>query len=190
MVGFSFKNIHSSSLKIVARNIDRSVIPELRKNEFAIPGRHGTIDFGNNTYENRPITAEIGVFENQSMEDFRANIRDIARWLSGKGPLIFDDEPNKVYQASVYNYVGIDPFEEENYIIDPFSAGTIFVTFECQPFAESQDYRQVNIPNIATKPYEIPLNVNGTSETCCIIKIKNTGTTNINNISIRRKAEI
>lgn len=190
MVGFTFRNIHSSALKTEARNIDRSVIPELRKNEFVIPGRHGTIDYGNNTYEKRLITVELGVFENLSNEEFRENLREIASWLSGKGMLIFDDEPNKAYQASVYSYIGIDPYNQENYLIDPLPAGTMTVIFECQPLAESLEYRQVNISNITTKPYEIPVQVNGTSETCCIITIKNNGTTNINNINIRRRAAI
>ena len=190
MIGLTFRNIHSSVLKVAARNIDRSVVPRRRKNKFTIPGRHGTIDFGEGDYDERSIAVEFGVFENTTMEEFRQNIRDIAKWLSGKGPLIFDDEPDKLYQASVYQYIGVDSFEEENYTIDPFSAGTMKVIFECHPFAESLEYRQVNIPNITTKTYDIPLNVSGTNETSCIITIKNTGTTNINNITIRRKAAI
>ena len=183
MIGFTFRNIHSSSFKIGARSIDRSVIPARRKNEFIIPGRHGTIDFGNNTYETRPISTDIGLVKNATFNDLRESARDIARWLSGNGLLIFDDEPDKAYQASVYNYVGIEQLQNA-------PAGMVHVVFECQPFAESLEYRQVNISSIVTKPYEIPLNVIGTSETCCIITIKNTGATNINNISIRRKAAI
>lgn len=183
MIGFKFRNIHSSSFNIGVKSDDRSLIPELRKNEFIIPGRHGVIDFGLNTYEKRPITLTIGLMKNENWEGLRGKAREIARWLSGKGLLIFDDEPDKAYEASVYTYVGIEQ-------IKLMPMGILNVVFECQPFAESLEYRQVNIPNITTKPYEIPLNVNGTSETCCIITIKNTGITNINNISIVRKVEI
>lgn len=183
MIGFTFRSIHSSFFKIGAKSIDRSVIPARRKNEFVIPGRHGTIEFGNNTYETRPIAIEIGLVDNISFNDLRDSARKIARWLSGNGLLVFDDEPDKAYQASVYNYVGIEQ-------IQSIPAGRLNIVFECQPFAESLEYRQVNIPNITVKPCEVPLNVNGTIETCCIITIKNTGITNVNDISIRRKAEI
>ena len=190
MIGFTFRNIHSSTLQVVAKNVDRSLIPELRKNEFIIPGKHGTVDYGLNTYEKRYITIEIGAFDNTTVEDFRNNSRQIANWLSGKGQLIFDDELDKVYQASVYSAISLDPYNNEDYIVDPFPAGTMLITFECQPFAESIEYRQVNIPSVTTKPFEIEANVTGTSETGCIITIKNIGTTNVNDISIRRKAAI
>ena len=183
MIGFTFRNIHSSTFNIGVKSDDRSLVPELRRNEFIIPGRHGTIDFGLNTYEKRPISATIGLMKNASWEELRAKAREIARWLSGKGMLIFDDEPDKAYNASVYSYIGIEQ-------IELLPIGTVGVVFECQPFAESLEYRQVNISNITTKPYEIPLNVDGTSETGCIITIKNIGITNVNNISIRRKAAI
>lgn len=180
MKGFTYANIHSSTFELYVRSDNRTIIPSLRKNEFVIPGRHGTIDYGLNTYETRLITMELHLVR-KSMEDLRAQARDIAHWFSKSGVLVFDDEPDKAYQAKVYTNVDIEEIA---------AYGLSKVMFECQPFAESLNYRQVNIPNIITKPYEVPLNVNGTSETCCIITIKNTGTTNINNISITRKAEI
>lgn len=183
MIGFTFRNIHSSTFGIGVRSVDRSLIPELRKNEFVIPGRHGTLDFGLNTYEKRPIQVRIGLLKNADWQTLRAKARDVARWLSGKGMLIFDDETDKAYDAAVYNYVGIEQ-------IELLPAGLLEVTFECQPFAESLEYRQVNIPSITTKPYEVPVQVNGTSESCCIITIKNIGTTDVSGITIRRKAAI
>ena len=180
MKGFTYANIHSSEYALYVRSDNRTIIPSLRKNEFVIPGRHGTIDYGSNTYEPRFITMELFLVR-KTMEDLRKQARDIAHWLSKSGLLVFDDEPDKAYQAKVY----------ENIDIEEIAAyGKSMVTFECQPFAESLEYRQVNIPNITTKPYEIPLNVNGTSETCCIMTIKNNGTTNVNNINITRKAGI
>lgn len=183
MIGFTFRNTHSSSYNIGARSIDRSVIPARRKNEFIIPGRHGSIDFGSNTYETRLIALEIGLVDNKNFETLRASARDIARWLSGDGMLIFDDEPDKAYQASLFEYVGIEQ-------VQLIPAGRLSVVFECQPFAESLEYRQVNIPSITTSPYEVPVQVDGTSETGCIITIKNNGTNNISGITIRRKAAI
>lgn len=184
MIGIKFRNIHSSTFKIGVKSVNRSVLPGLRKNEFTIPGRHGTIDYGLNTYEKRNIPVKINVAESITFEELRDMVRDIAQWLSGKGVLIFDDEPDKAYQASVYESVDADQLLE----CLPYEAFT--VTFECQPFAESLEYQGVNIPHITTQTKEISLIVNGTAETCCIITIKNTGITNINNITIRRKAAI
>ena len=84
--------------------------------------------------------------------------------------------------AAVYGYVGIEQLN--------LPAGLLTVTFECQPFAESLEYRQVNIPSITEKPYNIVANVAGTAETCCIITIKNIGETDIEGITITRKAAI
>lgn len=196
MVGFTFANETSASYGILTRSINRTVAPSLRRNEFIIPGRHGTMDFGLNTYDKRLITVEINLVKNK-LTDLRQQARNIAHWLSKSGLLIFDDEPDKAYQARVYEGINIEQIA---------TRGISTVIFECQPFAESLEYKQVNVPSIATMPYEIHLydtiideeteeetkasKVEGTSETCCIITIKNIGTTDINDITITRKVEI
>lgn len=180
MMGFTFNNKHSSEYGIYIRSIDRSLRPEKRKNLFLINGKHGYLDYGNETYENRYISVELNFIKN-SLEDLRTQVRSVAEWLSKQGNLIFDDEPNKAYPAKIYDAISLEQIN---------TTGVTSVIFECQPFAESLQFNQVNIPEVTTKPYEIPVNVSGTSETCCIITIKNTGTTNINNITITRKAAI
>ncbi len=180
MKGFTFANIHSSTYELYVRSDNRTITPALRKNEFVIPGRHGTLDFGNNTYEPRFITMELFLVR-KTMEDLRKQARDIAQWLSKSGLLVFDDEPDKAYQAKVYNNIDIEEIA---------AYGKSMVTFECQPFAESLEYRQVNVPSITDNAHEIEVNVSGTAETCCIITIKNNGTSNINNITLVRKAEV
>lgn len=180
MIGFTFANTHSSELGVYMKSVNRTITPSLRKNEFVIPGRHGTIDFGLNTYENRFITIELNLIKN-TLQDLRQQVRDVAKWLSKEGNLIFDDEPDKAYKAKVYDEIDLEQL---------VTSGVTDITFECQPFAESLEYRQVNISNITTKPYSVPLTVNGTSESCPIITIKNTGSTTIKNITITRKAMI
>lgn len=182
MIGFTFRNIHSSTFGIGVRSDDRSVIPALRKNEFVIPGQHGSIDYGMNTYEKRSISMTLGLLKNENHEALRAKARDIAKWISGQGSLVFDDEPDKAYEAGVYTYVGIDQ-------VQLLPMGLMSVVFECQPFAESLEYNQVNA-EITESPEEITAMVNGTIESCCIITIKNTGSTDITNINIKRKAAI
>lgn len=180
MIGFSYANTHSSSLGVFIKSDNRTIAPELRKNEFIIPGRHGTIDYGLNTYGKRLISIQINLVKT-TMPDLRQQARDIAQWLSRSGMLVFDDEPDKAYQAKVYSNIDIEQIA---------TRGIAVVVFECQPFAESLEYRQVNIPSITTSPYEVPVQVNGTSETGCIITIKNTGATSISGITIRRKVAI
>jgi predicted phage tail component-like protein len=182
MIGFTYRDIHSSNFDIGARSVDRSLITGMRKNEFSIPGRHGTVDYGANTYDKRSISLQLGLMKNTDHDALRQKARDIAKWLSGKGLLIFDDEQDKAYDAAVYDYVGIEQ-------IELLPAGRLNVVFECQPFAESLNYQQVNT-DITTNGAEVPVVVNGTSETDCIITIKNTGATNIENITIRRKAAV
>lgn len=183
MIGLKFRNVHSSSFGVCVKSTDRSLIPELRKNEFVIPGRHGSIDYGSSTYETRKISVKISAVNNTTWEEYRANARELAQWLSGKGLLIFDDEPDRAYQASVYESVGIEQLE-------CLPVGVLNVVFECQPFAESLDYAEVNTPDITASPNEISLTVEGTAETGCIITIKNTGDTDVTGISIRRKVAI
>lgn len=96
--------------------------------------------------------------------------------------MIFDDEPDKAYKASIYNYIGINQ-------TDLRPVGKISVTFECQPFAESLDYLQVT-ETVIDNPDNIPLSVNGTANTGCIITIKNIGNTDIKDIVLTRKAEV
>lgn len=181
MIGFTFKNIHSSNYNLGAKSLDRSLIPALLRNEFMIPGRHGTIDYGLNTYDKRMIQVELGIISNNFVE-LRKDAREIAKWLSGKGLLVFDDESDKAYNASLYSPVGINQ-------IQSLAAGRATVIFECQPFAESLQYNQVN-QNITQNAVSIPINIDGTAEAPCIITIKNNGLNTINSITITRKAAI
>lgn len=181
MIGFTFANKHSSELGVFMRSVNRTITPELRKNDFVIPGRHGTLDYGSNTYDTRLIEVEVNLVRT-SLQNLRQQARDVARWLSRDNALlVFDDEPDKAYQAKIYENIDIEQM---------VTSGISEIVFECQPFAESLRYRQVNIPNITEKTRTIPLQVDGTSESCVVITIKNTGTTAIKNITLTRKAEI
>ena len=179
MMGFTFNNVHSSFFGVIMKSVDRSLLPGLRKNEFIIPGRHGAIDYGLNAYDKRVITVDCG-FKASSIPDARGKARDVSKWLSGSGLLVFDDEPNKAYQAKLYDAVSLEP---------QMRIGRFTLDFECQPFAESLAYKQINT-DITDNNEEVELTVAGTSETGCIITIKNNGNNTISGITIRRKAAI
>lgn len=178
MIGFKFKGRHSSEFNIGFHSVDRTAIPERRKKEFTILGRSGTLELDSTEYEKRFITGKVGVMYIDSFPDLRHKIRDVAGWLSGSGPLIFDDEPEKAYEASVYSAVGIDQL-----LLQP--RGVMEIEFECQPFATSTDLRREQATGGRTTRFEIENK--GNMLTCGTFVIKNMGRTNITKIKILRK---
>ena len=116
-----------ADFQIIAKSIDRPILPALRKREMTIPGKHGTYSFGGNTFANRIISVAIQ-YVGTSFNDLRLRARDIAAWLSQTSykELIFSDEPDKYYLAKIYDPVGLENF---------FRLGKATIKFECQPFA-------------------------------------------------------
>lgn len=179
MIGFIFRGKHSSDFNIGFRSVNRTVIPERRKKEFNILGKSGTLELESQEYEKRIITGVIGVLKIEDWESLRHKMRELAGWLSGNGLLIFDDEPNKAYEAGVYAPTGIEQLE-----LQP--RGIVEIEFECQPFAVSKDLNQDNQIGGNRVIYEIE-NI-GNVKTCGNITIKNTGGQTINTIRVTRKA--
>ncbi len=177
MIGFFFNNKHSKDFSIAMEQAARGLLPSLRRNDYEITGKHGTVDYGNETYNTRQITVDI-CFISENVSNLQLKARDIAYWLSGKGMLIFDDEPDKAYDAKVY-----DAIDTEQLI----RCKRASVTFECQPFATSINYFQNNYTNVGNGT-EMQITSKGTQPTACIIIIKNISATNINNIVITRRA--
>ena len=116
-----------------------------------------------------------------AFRDLRDKIRDLAGWLSGSGLLIFDDEPLKAYEASVYSPVGV-----EQLLLQP--KATIDIEFECQPFAVSTDTNRIVDQGRTSK--EITITNKGNVNTCGVLTIKNTGTIPIKKIRITRKVVV
>ena len=128
MIGFEYNSLHSyNGFNIIAKSVNRPLLPALNKREIAIPGKQGTYDFSENTYANRIISVLIQ-YVGSSFNDLRLRARDIAAWLSQTSykELIFDDEPDKYYLAKIYGDVGLENF---------FRLGKATINFECQPFA-------------------------------------------------------
>lgn len=181
MIGFTFNGRHSSEFGIYFKSIDRTVIPEKRKKEFEILGRSGTLELPSNEYNKRFITGLIGVMQTEDFKDLRNQTRELARWLSGTGLLIFDDEPEKAYEATIYSAVGIEQLEV-------LPRGNIEIEFECQPFAVSVDTNRKLVQNAGNK--EITIINKGNVQTCGTFVIKNTGSQIIKTIRINRKVVI
>lgn len=179
--GFSFNNRHSSEFEIFMKSDDRTLLPAKTQAAYMIPGRDGTYDSGDFDYQNRIITVQIAFFgANNDMESLRKKVRDIAKWLSGQGNLIFDDEPDKAYTAKVTSGISLSQIVRQ---------GQATVSFDCQPFAESIEYRTVT-KTITDTTDDMSVSVSGTQDSYGIITIKNEGTTNITGITIQRKVEV
>ena len=156
-------------------------MPERRRQEFTILGRSGTLELVSDEYEKRTIVVSIGLMYQETFQELRQKVRALAGWLRGSGYLIFDDEPEKAYEATVYSAVGIEQLE-----LQP--RGIIEVQFECQPFAVSDETHKATFSGQGT--IEAAIANAGNATTCGRIVIKNTGTEPVTDIFITRKAVI
>ena len=135
MIQFIYNSLYSyDNFGIIAKMVGRPLLPAKRKQEIRIPGRNGTYDFGDNTYENVIIPVLIQCIADDFPE-LRTRARTIAAWLSQDvyKPLVFTDEPDKYYLAKIYDSVSFDKIVE----LAPGELSTI--NFECSPLAYSID---------------------------------------------------
>lgn len=150
----------------------RPVLPPLTPSLEAISGVDGSYDYGNNVYEDRTIDVDFYTYA-PTFEAFRYSIRDIAKWLSRKGRIVFTDEPDKYYIGRVY----VSPMLDQSVI----SAGRFTASFLCEPFAYGAADSFGKTDNLTM---ELPVDYKGTHSACCKIIIRNTGTTPIINPKI------
>lgn len=160
LVGFKFNNVHSSSVGLFADTPTRTIKPALRSNQYVVPGRSGTLEYGGDTYENINITCRLA-YRADTKEDMRARQRAVAEFLAASGPLVFDDEPGVMYTGKVLDSVSMD---------EVVRTGTMEVTWRCQPYAESIDYRQI-VELQQALPVGIVPDIFGSQDTPCIIRI-------------------
>lgn len=159
LVGFTFAGVHSSTVGLYVDTPSRTIKPALRTNLYVVPGRSGTLDYGGDTYDCIDIACRLA-YRADTSADMRSKQRAVAEFLAASGPLVFDDEPDKMYTGKVINAVSMD---------EVVRTGTMEVTWRCQPYAESVDYREVTLTQAL--PIEIDPDLHGTQETPCIIRI-------------------
>ena len=93
MNSFIFKGISSSSFGIIVQELPPIVRPRMRIDTITIDGRDGE-QINELGYEAYDKSVFIGLRTNQY-------INQINSWLTGSGDLVFSNEPNMVYKASV-----------------------------------------------------------------------------------------
>lgn len=112
--GFTFKGKHSDSYGAVVKTLSRPIRAEAKTVFFEAPAADGAYDFSDaNPYERYFYNDRF--FEVQLLvgaDNLRAlerRVSKIARWLSGKGELVFDDMPFVKWDAAALSEIGFFP---------------------------------------------------------------------------------
>lgn len=140
--------------------------PPLRSHKITVPGRSGAYDYGSDEYDERKITLECDTRTGKT----RAEMREIAYFLSKKNRISLWREPDKYYIGRLY-----DPSELEDLgeVVYKFK-----LNFECEPFAYGETKADVT-ETLAWAPEYV-----GTAKTPTRIEITNTGETAVTGIQI------
>jgi len=162
---FIYKNISSIDMGILLNELPPIIKAQRDMNKIVIPGRDGflTEDFA--TYGSIIKTCKCTILD-------IADVDEVLSWLEGSGEVIFSNQDDRKYQASIINQI---PFEK---IIDQWHK--FVVVFDCQPFALMVDNQNITLTASGT------IYNRGTYKSKPIIKIYGTGaiTLTINGTSI------
>ncbi|KEI94426.1 hypothetical protein N496_20050 (plasmid) [Clostridium botulinum A2B3 87] len=129
--GFIWKGIHSSEKGFKIISLPNITTPEKRVEKVVVPGRSGYLTIENNDYEGELKSVEFDYFDNR--------FDDIKQWLTGSGEVVFSNESDRYYKATIINKISLEQ------MLKKFHSG--IVEFDCQPFG--YDLNDLNIVKIA-----------------------------------------
>jgi predicted phage tail component-like protein len=99
--GFTYRGLHSyNDMGIITEDVIRPLTAPVENRLLKIPGRDGAYYFGSRKTE-LVIPTKISLVQG-TLAELAQKRRDIAAWLdssAGVGPLIYDDESDKFYNA-------------------------------------------------------------------------------------------
>ena len=155
---FIWKGLSSLDKNIMVNKLPNFERADANIEKIIIPGRDGFLTQDDGTYSGTVKTCEC------SLDN--GNIDDVCSWLAGSGEVIFSNEPDKIYKATIINKI---PFAK---IIPIFH--TFIIQFECQPHKYNIDNNLITL----TSPSTIynPSTINSKP----IIKIYGTGSIMLN----------
>ena len=171
---------------IIANSYD-FLLPPKRERKQAIPFNHGSYDYTAKWYNERILRLRC-IWISASLKKLsRADIREISYWLSQKGQITLDIEPDKYYVGEIYDsneltahYNYAKELNDEINTTD----GEFELDFICEPFAYGRDITM----DIETGRNEVEYR--GTAEAPSLIILKNNNNIAVNNVQIivkRRK---
>lgn len=118
---FRFKGIDSRDMGIWIKQMPVRYMPGRNITRKHVGGMDGSYAFGDGTYNDVRVSLECDLRDETLMTA-------VAAWLTGNGELVFSDEPNLAYDASIEK-------EYSRASITARMTGQRFtVTWTCQPF--------------------------------------------------------
>jgi predicted phage tail component-like protein len=129
MLDIEFNGVLASSLNLVPKYTNRTILPQMNQKQKVLLKRDGFYDYGDNYFKERIISVEFS-FKISDYNLIKNTLRDIAAWLytTEQKELYFTDEYDKYYLARVYHSID---WEEAT------ALGKFSVDFFCQPWAFS-----------------------------------------------------
>lgn len=138
--GFTFNGTHTSVHGVIMKSVNRQVLPESNDTYIDIPGRNGSY-ISPGELADRIISLQCTVVL-RSLESLRLKVRDISAWLYAeeRKPLIFDDEPGKMYMAKVEGSIDLEQI---------FALGRFDLTFRCEPLVVGEEVAESFVSDMA-----------------------------------------
>lgn len=153
--GLTFNGRHSGrSFNLYVRTLSNILLPARNDIRVTIPGRPGNLVFESEP-NNKTLSFLLTLVE--PFEDRRASARQIAAWLSARGSLVMDYEPDMRYEV----------VSAASNVIAAIEAGydTFTVDFECEPYqyGQKRDYSgtALSVVNNGTAPADTIITIKG-----------------------------
>ena len=169
---FNFRGRNSTDEFGIRANSYDFILPDKRERRQLVPFRNGTYDYGAQWYNDRILRLRCIWLTSKIEKMTRSDIREIAYWLSKKGNIVLDIEPDKYYVGEINN--ANELIAHYNYAKEDIETGNTDTTdgefelnFVCEPFAYGK---------LVTQPIEEGINriqYKGTAETPCTIILRN-----------------
>ena len=163
---FTFRGKNSrTEFGIMSSSYD-FLMPPKRKRKQSIPFRHGSYDYGAEWYDDRILRLRCIWISSFIDKMQRSDVREISSWLSRKGAIYLDVEPDKHYIGELYNPEELI-MHYQTRLNGYTSDGEFELNFLCEPFA----YGVQNI--VPIKQGINPIEYTGTADSPTLIILKN-----------------
>jgi len=158
---FIYKDISSKDMGILVTELPPIIKVNRDINKVFIPGRNGflTEDFG--TYGSVIKSCECTLLD-------IALVDRVLAWLDRSGEVIFSNQPDRKYQASIMNQIPFSRIIRQWY--------KFVVVFDCQPFAKMLDNSKITLIPQETMYGDGTIYGRGTHESDPVIKVYGDGT--------------
>lgn len=114
MLGFTFKDKHSSAYGVSCRTKARTLLPEVKSYTYDTPLSDGAYDmtevnrFGRAFYKNRTFDMTLFI-QGDNLTELERKAARVAVWLSGSGKLSFDDAKIVQWDVRIVSDVAFTP---------------------------------------------------------------------------------